>query len=1529
MRKVIKIIVQVLSSVVLAAIILPFVVALLLNIGSVQNFIAHKAASFASRKLGTEVSVGGLRITGFNKVEIGEFYVEDYYGDTLVYAGALSANLNKAALFRGNVVLGDVSLRDAQLNLFQPEEGEMNLKQILDRLSKRDSLKEKKGSVVALNDIDISGFTFSYRRGGAPRKEAGIDFADMRLTDMSVRSRGLRISGDTIAMDLDGLRFREKSGFAVENLSAERFSIIGPSLNFDGLVLNTSYSSLDIPRLRVSGSDWGVFKYFTDSVRLEAGIRPSVLDTRTLAWFAPALALKSPLRLTGLALDFSGTPNDFSGRLSSVSAEGTFLAADFSVRGVTRLSDASFALGIDTLRTDAASAGRIMRSVSGSELPDSTAVMLARLGTVGMEGRFEGAVAAFTADARVSTALGGLAVNGRGALPAGGGKSFDGRIGVDGFDVGGLLHNPRLGRLFASAALDASDIGPDMNARADLRIAGFRFGDYVYRDITLDGVYAERGFKGQVVSRDPNALATFDGYFDLREQRMPRYDFMLDAERVDLAVLGLMKADSVAVLSFGLSARGRGLDPDDFTGTAVIRGLTYVSSADTLNVSEIRLVGDNSPESKYLSLVSPFADAEFRSYDSYRTVFGYLKYRLAAYLPGLGRETVSVSGSVDATDIKGYSTLTLRIKEADRVTEAFLPALHVADSTSLRVTLNPDADKFMLSLRSPYVEWNNFLVTGLDISSQNISDSLVLYMRTGDAYAGSYRMPALMLTAGAGNDMLDVSAGFGGPDDNVSARLGLMASFGSDSTGMPNIRVHFRPSTFTENGSVWDIASRQIVYDSTRLQIDGFRITNRGQGLYVNGAVSDSRSDTLRVRLSSLNLAPFSQFTASAGYTFSGILNGEGRLVSARSNPVLTATLDMDSLGVNEIAVAPLAFDSRWDFGSERARFSLVNKLSGNDVIRGYYRPSDGAYMADLNLGNLPLVLLDPILKGVLGNTEGFADATLSVRGKGGSPSIDGVIRIPRLVTTVDFTGATYRLDNGEIVVADNVLTLKPNYLYDTDGNKAAFGLTFDASNFSNLSYDVSVKPDRFMALNTTAQQSDIFYGKVYASGTVSIKGDKRGIKMDIVAATEDNSVFYMPLKGASNVTDADFITFVHRQRPDTSNYLVRRRMMYEHRTRKPQVKADMDINIALNIRPNIEVELQIDPTVDNTLRARGTGTLNLHINPARGVFTIYGGYEITNGSYTFNLENLVTKQFEIQQGSSIQWSGDPLDAILNITAVYRLRTSLAGVVQINEAGLTRNVQVDCIIKLTGPLSQPNITFDVEVPNAAPEIQSLLADILNTTQEMMATQFLYLLVFNQFYTDSGSAATNIGMSGGSIGFSFLTNQINKIFSSDDFRINVSYRQKSELTSDEIDFSVQKDLWNDRLILEFEGNYDTGNNATSVRNTNMTAGGTLTWVVDRSGRLLLKIFSRTIDRFDENQGLQENGVGIYFSQDFDTFKELWARFRRNIYKITHRSDEKRAARIERKSRRHKPDAHAGGEHEEEAPGEETYGQTENK
>ena len=597
----------------------------------------------------------------------------------------------------------------------------------------------------------------------------------------------------------------------------------------------------------------------------------------------------------------------------------------------------------------------------------------------------------------------------------------------------------------------------------------------------------------------------------------------------------------------------------------------------------------------------------------------------------------------------------------------------------------------------------------------------------------------------------------------------------------------------------------------------------------------------------------------------------------------ISADIDIDSMKVNSTSVAPLRLDSRWDFRQQRARIRVINRNTRDSIVRGYYAPKSNRYYAEGRFDKIPMAMLDPILSSVVSGTKGMANAQLEIMGKGRQAKLNGSIDVKGLSTMIDYTKVRYSVPNAKGQVKDNHIVASNVRAYDPENNSGMLSMDVSLEHLSNIAFDMRVVPRNMLVLNTTMQDNDLFYGKVYASGVATVRGSKKGTSLDLVGSTEGNSQFFMPLSGKSDASNADFVIFDRpgMRRDSTGNHqLLRKKMAFERRNRAAASSAsNMDINIELTAKPNAEVQLVIDPTVGDIIKGRGNGTFNIHIVPSANIFDMYGDYTITEGSYLFTLQNIINKRFIIENGSTIQWTGDPLDARLNIDAVYKLKASLQPLLSSTTLdNVTRAVPVECIINLTERLTNPTVLFDIKVPTADSEIRNAVANLLNN-QQSIATQFMYLLVSGSFYSDS-STSSNIGASASATtGFELLSNQLSNWLSSDDYNIILRYRPRSELTSDEIDFGFSKSLANNRLLLELEGNYMVDTRMAANSNmSNFMGEAYITWLIDQAGNLKLKGFTQTIDRFDENQGLQETGVGIYYREDFNNWTDLKRRIR---------------------------------------------------
>ena len=1349
MRKGIKILGKVFSAAVLLLIIVPVALSLLLDIPAVQNYAVHRAARFVSRKLETTVSIDRVDIGIFSKVRVKGFYVEDYQRDTLLYVGKLDAFITSFGIFGGGLELSRGEIADARLYLRQTPGGEMNIKQIVDRISDPD--KPKKGNFrLSLKKASIENMDLCLERLDHRDPEHGIDFSHMHLYGITARVDDFTIDGQAIYTSIAAFSARERSGFVLNHL-AGRFYMTQGCLGFENASIITPRSNVNFPFVSLAGDSWAQYKDFIGEVRIDASMRNTTVSTDDIAFFAP------------------------------------------------KLLDSRDLLGNATL-------------------------------TAYVDG-----------------------VIGRGVA-------------------------------------DANVVG---------NVTQLGFNGYVYDSLRLDGRLRNREFDGRITARDPNLDFDFFGTVDLNDS-VPRYDFTMDLRHADLARLHVNRRDSVSQLSGRIVAAAGGRSLDDLNGRIQVTDARYRYNDKEIAAASMTVTGENSERSKFVELRSDFADVTFRSKTSYRTVFEYLRRSAWKYLPMLGgekwEETPSERKAAVAND---FSLLSVNIRNFNPVADAVSTGLQIADGSSLQLLFNPASDQLSLKAASEYIERRRMLATRLSVNASNRGDSLAVYASAEDLYAGVLHLPRLSLTGGARQNRVQLSAGFDDTLRRVSGLVGFRAAV-ADEHG-PNGRVvdlRILPSHITRGDKTWQIFARKILLDTAQVVIDKFYVMNREQELLLDGVASRSREDSVTLSLHNFDLAPFAQVAERMGYYIEGRTNGSAAMKSVLRGGEITADILLDSVEVNDIPAPPMRLASRWDFARSRAGVTVSDRIRRDTLIRGFYAPDRNRYFARLDVDSLDMALLDPILAGVVSSTEGMASAGLTLQGQGRKADLEGEIRVAGLKTTVDFTQVTYSMPEAVLNVKNNRFRASNVPIFDPRGNRGRFDFDMSLQHLSNISYDVRVAPQQMLVLDTDSDDNDMFYGRVFATGAARISGDKGAVNMDITASTDGNSSFVMPLSSKSNISNADFVVFEQPEQADTLDDVARKKLSFERKHRqKSDAGSQMKITLALDVRPDAEVELEV---AGNTVKGRGAGALNLQINPKANIFEIYGDYTIAEGSFMLSLQQIINKRFTIESGSSIQWTGSPMNAMLDIDAVYKVKASLQPLLQgTADLGGDRSVPVECVIHLGERLSNPTITFDVRVPGSDPETQSLIANALSTP-ETVDTQFLYLLLFNSFMSENSSqASSNIGSSvSAATGLEFVSNMVSNWLSSSDYNVVIRYRPKSELTSDEVDFGLSKSLINNRLFVEVEGNYLIDNKqAVNSSMSNFMGEAYITYLIDRAGTLKLKAFTQTIDRFDENQGLQETGIGVYFKEDFDNLRDLRQRIKERFT-----NKKRKARRIARRTAR---------------------------
>jgi hypothetical protein len=145
---------------------------------------------------------------------------------------------------------------------------------------------------------------------------------------------------------------------------------------------------------------------------------------------------------------------------------------------------------------------------------------------------------------------------------------------------------------------------------------------------------------------------------------------------------------------------------------------------------------------------------------------------------------------------------------------------------------------------------------------------------------------------------------------------------------------------------------------------------------------------------------------------------------------------------------------------------------------------------------------------------------------------LSGNIEVTDLETMLDYTRCVYSAPKATIEVKNNRFTVSNAPIYDVDRNRGTLSMNLSLNHLSNIEYDFDVRFRSMRVLSTTKRDNDMFYGKLYASGSAVIKGDNMGAVMTARARPNENSKFCFSLNSTSQAADASFVRFVDFDAP-------------------------------------------------------------------------------------------------------------------------------------------------------------------------------------------------------------------------------------------------------------------------------------------------------------------------------------------------------------------------------------------------------------
>ena len=1445
---------------------------------TLQTMVARSLAGEMSKRLNTEVKIRTFYITYNLGIVVEDVQINDLYGYPLFLVGKLYAKISPL-IDPTEIRVRDVYLEDVSGIVVKYEDSEkLNLMELFAQL-KDDKPKEPSDDDLNVRfkidnmRLDNGRVVYWNQKKDHPEK-LSMDWHHIDIDSIYGTFSDIEVFADTIKWNVHTLKGKDRCGLVLDDAHGDVL-FCEKSLNIDNLMLATGESKVDLD-MRFEYESSSAYYEFVDSVRIIGDIRESTLKLSDLRYFSWILD-RMPDKFVFTAF-YDGMVSDFLVKdFDADFGENSHIFADVAFKGLPEFFTSYIDVNIKELTTNFDDMDNFAIPIEAKTVPMPE--MLENMGAVTISGLFRGYPDDFNTRFMVTTEMGD--VNAYVYLNTTENSQYVFNIEANDLNIKELFALEDESKVTFELNMDGHGLDvPTSDFKADIDVGSLTLMGNEFKDFTIHGDFGNQRLVADMKLHQPLVDMDLASVIDFKHKK-PEFKISAKIQDADLVRLNLVDYDSIMLVSSMVDLDFKGNNIDNITGSANLRhtsyynGDYYTMDYFTANVSEISGIKD-------ITIDCDFFDFSGTGIISSKSFVEALKNSARQYI-----HLPAWYDKEETETEKQEFSISLNLKDTQQLTKLFAPNLYVSSGTTLNATYTTEYPYHGATVESPEISYNNLKINNIYVrntaryneyvSTVTIDD--IIIRDTSAQYSERISLENVQLLSTCRNDSIhfDLQWDDNDADDHNKAHLKSIYVPHKKAGGLVKVWAE----ELVVNDTVWTLHPQcQIDFQKNRIGIEYLMLYTNTQSMALNGYMPRRNSDTLMVVFNDVNVSDFDFITLGNGFDFDGMANGIVRVSGLNENLAFFSNLELNRFYLNKQEFGDVYVNTQWHDPDKSIYIKsvLYNNLFGDEKheavgLVGYYYPlrKQNNLKFNLDFDKFKLETVSPFISNVVKRMSGHASGNVRIRGSLDKPEILGKVAMNEAGCLVNYLN-TYFTFSDTITMLKDKIVFNDILVQDTTGHSAILNGYIDHHHLDDFDFNIKIQCDDFLAFNIPAENAEGFYGTAVADGVVSINGPLDDITMNIDVVTKKGTQIDVPLPSTSSVSD-NFIVFVNNNAVDDT--LVE--------TIVPEVAKDdgkYTININTAINPDAEVNIFL-PMNMGSINARGSGNLNLGVT--NNDFTMRGDYLMRSGTFNFSL-NMVKRTFTLRDGGTIQWTGDPTDADVNLVGVYRTKSSLTslGTMASDSTALTDNINVDCIIRLTDKLMNPTITFGIELPNVKDDTRNLVFSVIDTTnQGVMAQQVFSLLMLGSF---AYAAESNVARIGTTAGYGVITSQLSNWLShiSKDFDIGINYTPDDRLTNEELEVALSTQIFDDRLIIEGNFGVIRGDKGTTNNANNIVGDVDISFKLTK--RLSLKAYNHTNIKNNyyiysfENYSDFTQGVGISYSQSFDNVREIF-----NIHK----------------------------------------------
>ncbi|WP_143525194.1 translocation/assembly module TamB domain-containing protein [Labilibacter marinus] len=1436
-------------------------------IPAVQNKVGNIITNQLSNDLGTDVSVGSIRFYPIKKIVINDLLVKDQKSDSLLFIEQISAPIDSIVFAQNHIYLGAISVKSLKTSILIDEDRN-NFSFIVDSLSNKTPSKSK--WKYNFNEIIIKNSSVGFQNLSKTEAVTRFNPNNINVSSLNLHIDRFQTRDNFSSLRIRNFSFQEESGLNIKK--SKGFIRFGKNgLYLSNLTLSTTSSYLSIGKLNLSYDSTFTNTDFINKAALDLQINSLSADANELVLFIPDFPkLRHRINLRG---NFNGTVADLKGRNISVNAGlNTELETTFDIKGLPNIRDTYVYLNIKKLSTDIEDLSKIFAYNRGSEsieLPDS----FNNLGNIEFNGIFNGFVDNLVAYGKFSTNIGVINTDIGIKLTEENKLIYSGFVNTESFNVGKIIGSEEnLNNVTMDVSVQGYKEGKDhFNSYIQGSIDSIDFKGYKYQKLELNGLLSNKRFDGKLELNDPNAKLSFNGKLDFSGS-VPEFDFSASISDVRLNKLNLAPHYEESLFKLKLNASASGHSLNSISGTTIFHSGKFIADDRTFQLDSLIIEANQNGDYKEIVINSDILDAELVGNYKLKTISNTFQQILAKSLPSLFTEK-------DYVNHKDQFTFNLKTKNTAQLFEVINSELTIADGSEIHGEINGVHNQMQITSYFDQVGYKDIFGEELNANITSVDNKVTTDIKSKLIAVGNIiPLNNFSIHQEGINDSIKLDIDWNNyPLSGNRGEISTMSRIKKSKNGDTYTKIQILPSYFAIGDSIWNIQESDINITPDGFRVNTFRVHHMNQEINVNGSLYKEKEGTLTSYLQNIDLAETTSLFNIKRLTFDGLLNGNFQLSNTLKKPIITSNITLDNFKVNDKEVGNVFVESNW---SNLQKAVLINtKIERGDIQPlngiGYFKPENSDFNFTLKLDSLPLGFLNMYTSHILQNFNGTGSGDLELTKTEYGIGLNGAVKVNQAKFDVDLLQCSFFVEDSvkftpDAIIFDNMKVT------DTKGGVGEFKGSITHKNFSKMAFDLYIGANNMLLMNTKPKDNPVYYGTVFATGDLAINGSIFDMNVNINGVTERNTSFYIPISEDGESLNNNFIQFYNIN--DTLASVA------DQDKEGYKVKlSNYNLSLGVDITPDAEVQVIFDPVLGNILTSSGKGSLQINRNK-EGEISFIGSYTAEKGDYLFSLQNVVNKKFDINNGGTVVWEGDPYDATIDITATYKLKASLQplSMDQVSNE-LSRRVPINCDLILSKRLSQPNINFGITAPTLEQSTQSIIEQAISTEEELNR-QVLSLLVLNKFttpsYNDNGGNLNSTTLANAYTS-ELLSSQLSNFVSQmlDDVDVGISYRPEDEISSEQIEVALSTQMFNDRVTLNTNVEYGNDNKA----NTNKTNSSSIVGDFDvnvklnQSGSLRAKAYSHSNDDFSFDNSPTTQGVGLSYQEEFNTVAELFHKY----------------------------------------------------